>query len=138
MVDGQSRVLPFDKISAELLCPDREENKETTDWVLKMAKEVGECFIKELRDPRKATSDHLSSEGGQHSWRCTADKDRFVCLGKMVTSDPAEGPPAALTQQMQSFGRVTGIHATGVRQTRINGDFERDLNGGNNDGHVSS
>ena len=102
--------------------------------VLKMAVEVAECFLKELRDPKKATSDYLTSEGGQFSWGYTTEDEHMACLGKMATNDPAESPFAALTSQMKSFGRILGIHASGVGQARFNGDFDRDLNDGNEDG----
>ena len=52
----------------------------------------------------------------------------------MATNDPAEGPFAALTSQLQYFGRVLGMHASGVGQARLNGDFDLDLNDGNADG----
>ena len=96
-VDGSARVLPYDKINAELFYPTREENKQTTTMVLKMAVEVAECFLKELRDPKKATSDYLTSEGGQFSWGYTTEDEHMASLGKMATNDPAESPFAALT-----------------------------------------
>ena len=77
---------------------------------------------------------YLTSEKGQFSWGYTSDSEHAACLGKMATNDPAESPFAMLTNQMQSFGRMLGIHASGVGQTRMNGDFERDLNDGNIDG----
>ena len=52
----------------------------------------------------------------------------------MATNDPAEGLFAAFTPQLQYFGRVLGIHSSGVGQARINGDFDIDLNDGNTDG----
>ena len=106
--------MPYDKINAELFWPERDENKQTTDMVLKMATEVAACMLKELRDPKKATSDYLSSEEGQFSWGATTDDEHHASLGKMATNDPAESPFAALTSQMQSFGRILGIHASGV------------------------
>ena len=66
-IDGKSRVLPFDKLNCELFYPTRKENKQTKSLVQKMAKEVGECLLKELRDPEKATSDYLTSNGGVFS-----------------------------------------------------------------------
>mmetsp|Transcript_26186 Transcript_26186/g.44648 ORF Transcript_26186/g.44648 Transcript_26186/m.44648 type:complete len:365 (-) Transcript_26186:8-1102(-) len=42
----------------------------------------------------------------------------------MATNDPAESPFALLTQQLQSFGRVLGIHASAIGQARMNGDFK--------------
>ena len=42
----------------------------------------------------------------------------------MATNDPTESPFAQLTQQLQSFGRVHGIHASTVGQARMNGNFD--------------
>ena len=126
--------MPYDKINAELFWPEREENKQTTQMVLKMAAEVAACMLKELRDPKKATSDYLSSKDGQFSWGATTNAEHHASLEKMATNDPAESPFAALTSQMQLFGRILGIHASGVGQAQFNGDFDRDLNDGNEDG----
>ena len=43
----------------------------------------------------------------------------------MATNDPAESPFAALTQQLQCFGRVMGINASAVGHARLHGDFDR-------------
>ena len=99
-----------------------------------MAVEVAECLLKELRDPKKVTSDYLTSEGGQFSWGGTTEEEHLASLGKMATNDPAESPFAALTSQMQLFGRILGIHASGVGQALFSGDFECDLNDGTKDG----
>ena len=52
-VDG-SKVLPFDRLNAELFYPTREENVATNEMVKVMACEVAECMLDELRDPKKA------------------------------------------------------------------------------------
>ena len=124
-LDG-SKVLPFDQLNAELFYPDRKENKETTGMVELMAIEVAKCMLQELRDPDKATSDYLSSTGGEFSWGKTTDEEHHACIGRMATNDPAESPFAALTRQMQQFGRLLGIHASGMGQAKFNGDFNRD------------
>ena len=133
-IDGKSRVLPFDKLNCELFYPTRKENKQTKSLVQKMAKEVGECLLKELRDPKKATSDYLTSKGGVFSWGETSEDEHIMCLGKMATNDPAESPFAGLTRQMQTFGRVLGSHASAVAHARYNGDFKRDWKGSKQDG----
>ena len=46
-LDGKERVLPYDKINAELFLPEWDENKQTTEMVLKMATEVAACMLKE-------------------------------------------------------------------------------------------
>ena len=125
-LDG-SKVLPFDQLNAELFYPNRKENTETTGMVELMAVEVAKCMLQELRDPDKATSNYLSSIGGQFSWGKTTDEEHHACIGKMATNDPAESPFAALTRQMQQFGRLLGIHASGMGQAKFNRDFNRDF-----------
>jgi hypothetical protein len=132
-VDG-SKVLPFDQLNAELFYPDRKENKATTETVTKMAVELANCFLKELRDPTKATSDYLSCVDGQFSWGQTTDEEHYACMGRMATNDPAESPFALLTRQMQGFGRLLGIHASAVGHARFNGDFTRDFENEDNNG----
>ena len=122
-IDG-SKALPMDQLNAELFYPQRKENVETTKIVQLMACEVAECILKELCGPCKATSDDLSSVEGKFSWGQTTDDEHATCIGKMAMNDPAESPFASLTRQLQSFGRVLGIHASAVGQAKINGDFE--------------
>ena len=81
-VDG-SKVLPFNVLNAELLYPERQENKDTTKWVHKMAVEVATCILKELRDPKKASADYLSSEDGKFSWGITTQKEHELTMGKI-------------------------------------------------------
>ena len=52
----------------------------------------------------------------------------------MATNDPAESPFASLTGQLQSFGRVLGIHASAIGHARINGDFNHDVENDSNNG----
>ena len=125
-IDG-SKVLPFDTLNAELFYPDRKENKATTSTVTKMAVELASCLREEFRDTKKATSDYLSCIDGEFSWGQTTDEEHHACIGKMATNDPAESPFALLTRQLQSFGRLLGIHAAAVGQARFNGDFSHDL-----------
>ena len=113
-VNKKTKVVPFDKINCELFDPDRKENQDTTCLVNKMAVEMAQCLLEELRDPKKATSDYLTSEDGEFSWGNTTEDEHESCLGKMTTTDPAEAPFAALTRQMEQFGHILGIHALGV------------------------
>ena len=78
--------------------------------------------------------DYLSSKEGQFSWGQTTDDEHGAMLGKIATNDPAESPFASLTQQLQSFGRLLGIHASAVGHARINGDFNRDVDNESNSG----
>jgi len=50
------------------------ENQQTADLVMKMAVEVAECMLKELRDPKMATSSYVPSTNGVFSWGETIEK----------------------------------------------------------------
>jgi hypothetical protein len=132
-VDG-SKVLPFDKLNAEIFYPTRRENTKTTEMVNLMASEVAETILNELHDPRKATSNYLTSVEGKFSWGQTTDKEHYASLGKMATNDPAESPFASLTHQLQSFGRLLGIHASAVGHACMNKDFTRNIEDSSRDG----
>ena len=118
-------MIPIDVLRAELFYPARDENKETTDMVKRMAAEVSDCIIAELQDPTKVTSNYLSSADGEFSWGKTTEDEHAAGIGMMATNDPAESPFAALTQQLQCFGRVMGINASAVGHARLHGDFDR-------------
>ena len=121
--DG-SQVIPMDVLKAELFFPQRDENKETTETVKTMAVEVADCIVTELRDPKKVTSSYLSDLDGEFSWGNTSDEEHVLGMGMMATNDPAESPFAALTQQLQSFGRIMGTHASAVGHARLHGDLD--------------
>ena len=65
----------------------------------------------------------------------TTDEEHEAGLGKMATNDTAESLFAGLTHQLDNFGTILGIHAAGISQARINGDFKRkNVNGNKIDG----
>ena len=103
-VVDSSKVLPFNCLNAELFYPTREENIATNEMVKVMGCEVAECMLDELRDPKKATSDYLSSTRGKFSWGKTTEDEHYACLRKMVMNNPAESTFASLTCQLQCFG----------------------------------
>lgn len=91
-----------------------------------MAVEAAQCLLEELRSPRKATVSMLSSEDGKFSWGNVTEDMHLACIGKMASNDVPESPFAALTRQLQAFGRVLGIHAAAIGHARVNGDFNID------------
>ena len=72
-MDG-SKVLPSDKLKAELFYPSRVENYYTSPHVIKMAVELENCLISELRYPKKATPKYLRSEERKFIWVQTTDE----------------------------------------------------------------
>ena len=105
--DG-SQVIPMDLLKAELFYPQREENIATEATVKKMAIEVSDCLLTELRDPKKVTSNYLSSADGEFSWGKTTDEEHVAGIGMMATNDPAESPFTGLTQQLQCLWASDG------------------------------
>lgn len=96
--------------------------------------EVAPAILGECRDPKKALSDYVTSMDGKFSWGETTEEEHLACIGKNATNDPAESPFTSLTQQLQSFGRALGIHASDVGHARINKDFKHDPIDSSNDG----
>ena len=131
--DG-SQVIPMDVLKAELFYPERDKNKATGDLVEQMAVDVADCILTKLRDPKKVTSNYLSSSDGEFSWGKTTEQEHAAGIGMMATNDPAESPFAALTQQLQSFGRVMGMNASAVGHARLHGDLDRSITDGVVDG----
>ena len=95
---------------------------------------VAPAAKKEIVDPKKALGDYASVVAGKYSWGETTEAEHITSIGKDATNDPAESPFAALTQQLQTFGRVLGIHASAIGQARMNGDFKHDIDTDTNDG----
>ena len=112
-LDGSS-VLPFDMVKAELFDPSRKKHVATSKTVQKMVFEMASCFWKEWRDPKKTTSDYLTSSEGKFSWGYTTEDEHNALIGKSATNDSAKIHFVMLTQQMQQFGRILGIHAAAV------------------------
>lgn len=95
-MDG-SKVIPFDILKAELFYPKREENQQTTTLLMKMSTEAATSILQELRDPKKATSDYLTSAGGRFSLGETTDEEHAAMIGIVATNDAAKSPFASLT-----------------------------------------
>ena len=71
----ESKVLTFDTLKPELFYPSRVENQDTSPHVIKMAVELEKFFLVELRDPKKAISNYLSSAERKFSWGQTTDEE---------------------------------------------------------------
>ena len=131
---NNSKVIPYRKVVDELFYPERIENQDTTNLVLKLAKEVAFVWLEELRDPKKATADYLSSIDGQFSWKNTNKEQQKKLLGTSATNDVAESPFATITENIQRFGRLTQGNAAVTAHAKINGDFDRKILGAESDG----
>ena len=67
-IDG-SKMLPFDRMNAEMFYSRRQENIDSTPTVKVMsAEEVAPAVIGQIIDPKKALSDYASAVDGKFSW----------------------------------------------------------------------
>ena len=129
-----SRVAVNAEIIDKLFNPKQASNMETNDLTIDMAMLAANCILKELRDPKKATSDYLSSVDRNFSWANTTEETHKNLIGTFATNDLAESPFASLTYQLDSFNMILGNNAAAVAQARMNGDFNRREFGYKNDG----
>ena len=129
-LDKEDKEIPLDLLVAKLFFPKKEENKETEALVKEMGQQAAKCWMKEFRDPKKATSDNFD---GDRSWANTSEEDHHNLLGTMATNDLSEQPFGMLTYQVDRFNRVLFGNAAATAQARMNGDFDRAELG---EGHV--
>ena len=128
-------MLPFDKLKASFFYPSRVENKDTFPNVIKIVVELANCLLAKLHDPKKATSNYLRSAERKFIWVQTTDEEHKALISMMATNDPAESPFAALTRQLEQYGRVLRIHSDAIGHARTNCDFDQgDLKNPNNKG----
>ena len=81
------------------------------------------AFLKELRDKKKSTCNHLSSIGGELSWDNATEADIKNGLNVSVANDPCESTFGALTDEMKRHQNIGLTCAGGVAMSRKNGTF---------------
>ena len=121
----ENKVIPFDLLRAELFYPTRMENRQTHQFCCRLAEEIASTILAELRDPRKATSQYLSSCMGKYSKAVIAEDDRQACMGKLAHNSMSESGHAMSTSALIEGGMITLYHAAAQGQARANADFVR-------------
>ena len=77
---SKTKVVPFCMLREELFNPQNEVNIQTNKMMPNIGKIVADALLCELRDPKKATSEHLSSIGGHFSWDETTEEEKKMGL----------------------------------------------------------
>jgi hypothetical protein len=113
------------KLRDELFHPELEDNIATTPIALELALGAANDLLEELRDPKKATSRHLSSADGKLSWGKTTAEEHELAKGKLAVDDPAESCHGATTREIHCASRVSLGNAGAVGMARRNGDYSR-------------
>ena len=80
--------------------PNRGKNKVTSSLVVKLGAELAACLIKEMLDPTKLTSQHLSSKGGRLSSENATQQEHESSIVKEATNENAEISFGSLTSQL--------------------------------------
>ena len=78
------KVVPYKLLIDKLFNPQDEANKQTNDYISDIIPRILNAFIKELHDPKKSTSSHLSSQDGALSSINSAGKKYKIELEFML------------------------------------------------------
>ena len=131
------KIIPLQKLKEKLFSSTDEVNKEIIHITGLLGSIAASALLKEIRDPNKATSDHLSRVNGKYSWGITTEDEHQDGLGEIAVNDPAESLFGATTRQLQCYGRVSLGNAGGVSTIQFNGDLRRILPTENKDKGIS-
>ena len=115
----------YKKLRAELFNPTDVDNIDSTEISIELGQLATSEIVAEIRDPKKATSRHLTSAEGTLSWGKISDEEHEALKGKMAVNDPAESTFGATTREISTFGRIGFGEASGVATARRNKDFMR-------------
>ena len=72
---------------------------------------------------KKATTEHMSSDGGILCWDNAFNYEHEACMFKISVNDPSEKYLEAMTLQIQYYCRIVLTNVGGVSQVRVNGDL---------------
>ena len=93
-------MIPLFKLRQELFFPQSETNQSTSTLVIELGILCATSILNELRNPTKATAEHLSSMGGKFSWGDISNSIHLGGLGAMAVNDPAESSFGGTTRQI--------------------------------------
>ena len=117
--------LPFDELRAELFFPTRNYVRQTHDTACRLAEVAAATFLIEFRDPKKATSEYLSSISRIRSWAMVSEEEKVASWSKDATTSISESVHASATVGLGIAGTIRLDHVTAEGQTRFNNDFGR-------------
>ena len=119
----EGKELPCNILRKELFDPEEPSNVETEYLMNDLGKIIAQTILKELRDPNKATHNHLSSAGGIYSWINCTELEKRAGVGVHATNNVAESSFGGLTEVLTNHSTVGFTSAGAMSMTRQNGDF---------------
>jgi hypothetical protein len=121
--DNNDDWLPFDELHAELFFPSRNYVCQTHSTACCLAYVAAATFLIEFRDPKKTTSDYLSSISRKWSWAMVSENKKVASRGKDATTSISESVHASSTVGLGIAGTICLDHVTAKGQTGFNNDF---------------
>jgi hypothetical protein len=119
------RVLAINLAKCKVFYLTQTENQQTHDLCMILAREVATCLLLEVADPKKATSDYLSTCNGRFSWAKSSEEAKKALIGMRAINNPSESQFATFSEALATGGRIGVDLAYGIGQTRYNNDFGR-------------
>ena len=107
---SQTKSISYSMLIEELFSPKDDDNKDSTEILLIVAKLAMEAMVVELEDKTKATYKYLSVSGSPFSFDHCPEDVKEAMMGLMAVNDLAESSFAGVTAQVQCYGRI-GMHA---------------------------
>ena len=106
----------------ELFSPKDDDNKDSTEILLIVAKLAMEAMVVELEDKTKATYKYLSVSGSPFSFDHCPEDVKEAMMGLMAVNDMAESSFAGVTAQVQCYGCI-GMHAAAAVSDMSRNEF---------------
>ena len=94
----ETKVIPLVILKKELFSTTSEINKQIIQTTSSFGSIAAAVLLKELRDPKKATSDYLTRTEEKFSWGETSQNIHKDGLGMIAVNDPAESSFGATTR----------------------------------------
>ncbi len=80
-------------------------------------------LLLEVADPKKATSDYLSTCDGRFSWAKSSEEEKKALIEMRATNNPSESQFATFTEALATGGCIGVDLTSGIGQTRYDNDF---------------
>ena len=109
--------LPFAELQAQLFFPTCNYVRQTHDTACRLAEVAAATFLIEFRDPKKATSNYLSSISGIRSWSMVSEEEKVASWGKDATISISDSVHASATVRLGIAGTILLDHVTAEGQT---------------------
>jgi hypothetical protein len=109
------RVLAINEAMAELLFPQKIENRQTTEFCKEPSVGVATTLLTKLIDPRKSTHNYIND--GLLAFNNLSAAGKEALLGMRANNDPLEGNSATFTYVLCNSVPISIDNAAGIGQT---------------------